>query len=167
MLADVLLVIDLQNGICFRNGKIYNYDNLIKLVNQRIDDYYAEDKPIIFVQHNADFLVKNTPEWEIVPDLKHDKGSFFVDKQFPSAFYQTNLKQYLDERHIKSIEICGAETPFCIESTIQAANNLGYKLYMKKGATTTNYDKYMTVENTVKHYEEIWGHGNFFLTFLE
>lgn len=157
MLVDALLVIDLQNGICFQSGNIYHYDDLIKLVNQRIDDYANENKPIIFVQHNADdFLIKNTPDWEIVADLKRDKGSFFIEKQFRSAFYQTNLKQILNAENIKSFEICGAETPFCIDSTIQTASFLGYNLYMKRGATTTNYAKYMTPENTVKHYEAIW-----------
>ena len=37
---------------------------------------------------------------------------------------------------------------------------------MKKGATTTNYDHDITAENTIKHYEEIWGYRNFFVTFL-
>ena len=48
MLADALLIIDMQNAICFSDGKIYQYDNLIRLINQRIDEYHSHNKPIIF-----------------------------------------------------------------------------------------------------------------------
>lgn len=167
MLADALLVIDMQNGVCFENDKIYNYENLIRLINLRIDEYYIQNKPIIFIRHIDENLVKNSSAWQIVSDLQSDKATLFIEKSFSSAFYQTDLKEKLEEYHIHSLEICGAETPFCVEATVQAAHCLGYKLFMKKGATSTNYHQYMSVENTIKHYEDIWGSKNRFLTLLE
>ncbi|MDG2942650.1 cysteine hydrolase family protein [Exercitatus varius] len=167
MSANALLVIDFQNGVCFGEEKIYNYENVVKLINQRIDNYTAQNKPIIFVQHTDESLRKNSHDWKIVSDLHVNKGTFFVEKKAPSAFYQTELDSLLKRENIASLEICGAETPFCIEATVQAAHNLGYKLYMKKGATTTNFQRYMTAENTVKHYEAIWGFNNHFLTLLD
>ena len=166
MLADALLIIDMQNAVCFSDGKIYQYDNLIRLINQRIDEYHSHNKPIIFIQHENDILIKDSEAWQIVDDLAKKKGTLFVGKQYPSAFYHTELKSLLDKQNIQSLEICGAETPFCVEATIQAAHCLGYKLLMKKGATSTNYHEYMSVENTIKHYEDIWRFGRF-LTFLD
>ncbi|OOF60754.1 cysteine hydrolase family protein [Rodentibacter pneumotropicus] len=167
MLADALLIIDFQNGVCFGEKQIYNYDNVVKLINQRIDNYAYQNKPIIFVQHTDEFLTKNSDGWKIVSDLHTDKGKFFIEKSDSSAFYQTELDSLLKRENITSLEICGAETPFCVEATVQAAHNLGYKLYMKKGATTTNFQRYMTAENTIKHYEDIWGFNNYFLTLLD
>lgn len=119
MLADALLIIDMQNAVCFAAGKIYHYDQLISLINQRINQYHQSNKPIIFVQHNDKHLIKGSDDWQIVPDLISSKGRFFVDKCYPSAFYQTELNALLTQHQIQNLEICGAETPFCIESTIQ------------------------------------------------
>ncbi|BBE27000.1 isochorismatase family protein [Latilactobacillus curvatus] len=51
-LADCLLVIDLQNGVCKSEQPVARLNQLIKGVNARIDAYQAESRPIIFVQHN-------------------------------------------------------------------------------------------------------------------
>lgn len=165
ILADALLIIDMQNGVCFEKGKIYHYDYLVHLINTRIDKYYEQRKPVIFIRHESDTLPKNTEDWQIVDDLAQEKGTFFVDKQYSSAFYRTELKSLLDEQNIRSLEICGAETPFCVEASVQSAHLLGYQLFMKRGATSTNLQKYMTAEDTVKHYEDIWDKR--FLTFLD
>ncbi|MDO4626759.1 MAG: isochorismatase family protein [Pasteurellaceae bacterium] len=58
MLADALLIIDMQNAVCFAAGKIYHYDQLISLINQRINQYHQSNKPIIFVQHNDKHFIK-------------------------------------------------------------------------------------------------------------
>lgn len=55
--ADVLLVIDMQNGVFWR-WKIYDYDGLVKRINDAIEAYHKESKPIIFVQHEDDGLVR-------------------------------------------------------------------------------------------------------------
>nr|WP_232508257.1 isochorismatase [Macrococcus sp. IME1552] len=36
------------------------------------------------------------------------------------------------------------------------AHVLGYKLYMKRNMTSTNYNDILTPEETVKFYEMIW-----------
>lgn len=167
ILADALLIVDLQNGVCFENGKIYHYDQVIALVNRRIEAYYHANKPIIFVRHIDDELVCNSPAWEIVADLAVDKASFFIDKYYSSAFYQTDLNQKLQQLQVKSLEICGAQTPLCVDATVKTAHFLGYRLYMKKGATTTHFAFYMTAEETIKHYENVWGTNQRFLTLLD
>ncbi|BFU59600.1 MULTISPECIES: isochorismatase family protein [Rodentibacter] len=167
MLADALLIIDMQNAVCFQQEKIYHFDELVTLINHRIDEYDKNHKPIIFVQHSDKNLLKNTKEWEIIDHLQKNKADYFIDKHFSSAFYQTELDNLLKQLNIENLEICGAETPFCIEATLQSAHLLGYKLQMKKGATTTNYTQFMTAENTIKHYETIWGYDPRFLTLFE
>lgn len=49
----------------------------------------------------------------------------------------------------KSLEICCAETPFCVDSTVKFAKGLGYKLYMKRNMISTNYNDIMSPEESV------------------
>ena len=46
--ADVLIVIDLQNGVCYSGeNQLYELPNLLDRVNRRIAKYRELDKPII------------------------------------------------------------------------------------------------------------------------
>lgn len=62
-LADCLLVIDLQNGVCKSEQPVARLNQLIKGVNARIDAYQAESRPIIFVQHNDKTLIVGQSTW--------------------------------------------------------------------------------------------------------
>ncbi len=64
--AEALLVIDMQNGVCFEEGKIYDYDGLVERINDSIEAYHKENKPIIFVQHQDEYLVQGTEAFDIV-----------------------------------------------------------------------------------------------------
>ncbi|MEX6013261.1 isochorismatase family protein [Mammaliicoccus sciuri] len=57
-------------------------------------------------------------------------GTHSVYKTHTNAFYHTNLQQVLNELEVKSLEICGAETPFCVDSRVKFIHSLGYKLYI-------------------------------------
>ncbi|WP_414045350.1 isochorismatase family protein [Macrococcus equi] len=154
--ADALMIIDMQNGVCFENGKIYDYDGLVKRINYAIEIYHKENKPIIFVQHEDKDLVQGTEAFDVVKDIASELGTHTVYKTHGNAFYHTNLQQVLDELGVESLEICGAETPFCVDSTVKFAHGLGYKIYMKRNMTSTNYNDLMTPEESVKFYEMIW-----------
>lgn len=60
--ADVLIVIDLQNGVCYSEEHLFDLQNLLAKVNNRISSYRKLNKPILFVQHCDDDLV---PEKEL------------------------------------------------------------------------------------------------------
>lgn len=154
--ADALMVIDMQNGVCFENGKIYDYEGLVDRINDVIEAYHKENKPIIFVQHEDEDLVQGSKVFEIVDDIKTNLGTHNIYKSHGNAFYHTNLQQVLNELEVKSLEICGAETPFCVDATVKFAHGLGYKLYMKRNMTSTNYNDIITPEESVEFYEMIW-----------
>ncbi|TDL38293.1 isochorismatase family protein [Macrococcoides bohemicum] len=154
--ADVLLVIDMQNGVCFEDGNIYDYDGLVERINDAIEAYHKENKAIIFIQHDDEGLVRGTEAFDVVKDISTELGTHKIYKTHGNAFYHTKLQQVLDELEVKSLEICGAETPFCVDATVKFAHGLGYKLYMKRNMTSTNYNDIMTPEESVKFYEMIW-----------
>lgn len=59
--ADVLLIIDMQNGVCYYEGQtIGNLDHMIEEINKRIAEYASEEKPIIFVRHSDNYIEKGS-----------------------------------------------------------------------------------------------------------
>ncbi len=163
--ADVLIVIDMQKGVChYENQTIGQFDRLVSGINDRIAAYVYENKPVIFVQHTDDYLVKGTEQWEVLAELNKDQAHYFIEKKHPNAFYQTELKYVLDKLDTRSLEICGAETQYCVDSTVKFAHGLGYAIIMEKGLHTSWDNNWMSAEDTVKFYESIW--NDQFVTFI-
>lgn len=82
---------------------------------------------------------------EFIPQINQPDDAYFVQKKYASAFYKTDLQQLLTKIEVESIEICGAQTEYCVDSTIKVAHSLGYKLTILPNATTT-----------IQFYENIW-----------
>lgn len=163
--ADVLIVIDMQNGVCYYEDQVIgNFDQIVPRINERIEEYASIKKPIVFVQHIDDYLEKGSKKWEILPKLNSSRGDSFVEKKHPNSFYQTNLKEVLENYNAESIEICGAETQYCVDSTVKFAHGLGYSVYMQKGLHAAWDSELMTADKTIRFYENIWD-GNF-VTFI-
>ncbi|MGK4161864.1 cysteine hydrolase family protein [Limosilactobacillus reuteri] len=164
MPTSALMVIDLQNGVCKPDRVIFNYENLISKINKRIDCYRSQDLPIIFIQHEDSLLRKNSTIWELVSDLHYKKHDILIRKKHPNSFYQTHLKETLENLGISQLEICGAQTDYCVDATVKMAHGLGYQVIMQHHASSTFDNKYMTAEDTINFYENIW--NNRFLTFI-
>lgn len=165
-LADVLLVIDLQNGVCHTGeDTIYQFEKLIPLVNNRITCYQAKNRPIIFVQHTEEGLEIGSSAWELVPELFQSAKHHFIGKTHANAFYRTSSQELLIELGVNSIELCGAQTQYCMDATIKVAHSLGYQLFMLKSATTTYDDALLSAPDMIRFYEQIW--DTRFLTLVE
>ena len=154
--ADVLIVIDLQNGVCYGENQLFNLQNLIDKVNKRIALYRQLHKPIIFVQHCDEELIPEENSWAIIDDLDVQEQDYFVRKIHANSFYKTNLKTLLDELVIQKIEFCGAQTEYCMDATIKFAHGLGYENFMISKATSTLSNSFMSAEDTITFYENMW-----------
>ncbi len=87
--ADVLIVIDLQNGVCYSGEHLFNLQNLLTKVNKRISSYRKSNKPILFVQHCDEDLVPEKELWAIHSDLDVQKQDFFCKKNTCQFFFIT------------------------------------------------------------------------------
>lgn len=163
--ADVLIVIDLQNGVCYGKEHLFELENLIMNVNERISLYRELQKPIIFVQHCDEELVQGEEPWAIIDKLDVQEQDIRINKIHANSFYQTNLKTVLDQLDVNRIEYCGAQTEYCMDATIKFAHGLGYKNVMVHNATSTLNNTFMTAEDTIKFYENMW--KNRYLEFIE
>lgn len=163
--ADVLIVIDLQNGVCYSGDHLFDLENLLTKVNNRIALYRELHKPIIFVQHCDEDLVPEGELWAINAHLDVQEQDFFVRKTHANSFYKTNLKNLLDQLAVHRIEFCGAQTEYCMDSTIKFAHGLGYENFMMQKATSTLDNQFMSAKETIDFYENIWNRR--FLEFIE
>lgn len=154
--ADVLIVIDLQNGVCYSGDHLFNLQNLLTKVNNRIALYRELHKPIIFVQHCDEELVPEEEPWAINANLDVQEQDFFVRKIHANSFYKTNLKNLLDQLAVHRIEFCGAQTEYCMDATIKFAHGLGYENFMIQKATSTLNNPFMSAKETIDFYENIW-----------
>ena len=161
-LSDALIVIDLQNG-AVKEPNTFNFDDIVSHVNQRIDAY--KDHPIIFIQHEDEFMPQNSHLWQIISDLKQPEHARYISKKHKSAFFETDLHNLLQSLGVKSIEVCGAETPFCVDTTIRTGHLLGYRINMFHNSVTTHGNDYMSDEQVNEYYEMLWGDG--FVTFID
>ncbi len=153
MLADGLLVIDLQKGVVGNNPDI---DSFMQQINRRIASYREAGRPIIFIQHNDADLKRASADWQLMPSLDYRTGDPLVEKTHANSFYRTNLLFELNTRAIMQLEICGAQTEFCVDTTVKMAHGLGFELHMQPGFTTTEDNAWMSREETVALYEHIW-----------
>lgn len=163
-LADVLVIIDLQNGVCKSEELIYNFQEIVSLVNHRVVQYQKHNKAVIMIQHCDETLIQGSYEWEVVPELKIPVSVHKVIKTHADSFFKTNFQSLLKKLNVTEIEICGAQTEYCVDTTIKVAHALGYHIKMQHGATTTYNNSYMSAEDTINFYEAIWHQR--FVTFI-
>lgn len=75
------------------------------------------------------------------------------------------MKELLDSLNVKTLEICGAQTEFCVDTTIKVAHSFGYTINMFHDSTTTHDNQFLTAKELISFYEMIW--SNRFVTFLD
>jgi len=116
-----LLVIDVQE-FYFPGGDMELKDpeaaaaNMVKLIN-----HARESKTeVIFIKH------KYEPGGNIHPSIIPMKFERVYTKTKINSFIGTELKDYLEERDIGSLVICGMQTHMCVEAATRAAADLGY-----------------------------------------
>ncbi len=129
-----LLVIDMQVAVVAaahdRAGVIANIQNVIAKAR-------AAKVPVIWVRHADEGLVKDSPGWAIVEELVPLEGEIIVDKGYRDAFEATDLEDRLAAGGIGRLYITGAQTDFCIRSTLNGALVRGYDAILISDAHTT------------------------------
>ena len=85
---------------------------------------------IVNVRHEmpgAPVFVPGSDGVKINEAVTPGEGEPVITKNFPNAFRETGLKALLDERGIEEVVAVGAMSHMCVDATVRAANDLGYK----------------------------------------
>ncbi|MDW0115243.1 isochorismatase family protein [Sporosarcina saromensis] len=135
---EALLVIDVQNGIV----EFADFQKELTVMKDVIEDFKRKGKPVIFIRHLDDeeesSLYKGSAGSELHASLK-EYAECIVEKQTPSAFFETDLSSRLEKLDVDHVFIIGFNTEFCCQFTAIAAFDRGYKVtFIEDGTGTTN-----------------------------
>ena len=99
------------------------------------DPYDSYNGDVLWPDH----CVENTPGAELHPDLDLTKcqKDFYIFKKGTdinsngySAFENTELQEFLDERGVTEVYICGLATDYCVKNTAIDSALAGYDTYV-------------------------------------
>ncbi|MER6570630.1 cysteine hydrolase family protein [Streptomyces sp. NPDC001093] len=130
-----LLVIDVQNGVMVPSSP--HRDGVIANISTLVDRARAAGVPVIWVQHQDEDLAPGTESWEYVPQLKRLDSEPLVAKSYRDSFEDTDLESVLAQRGVGRLVVTGAQSDFCIRSTLHGALVRGYDATLVADAHTT------------------------------
>lgn len=151
-----LLVIDLQNGL----KETFNFSDLLNKINDKIDAYHNADAPVIFMQNIDSDLQYGSDASQIVAAAHRSHQDRVFLKYHSDSFFETGLETYLHHQGITTIDVCGLQTEYCIDTAIRVGHDRGFKMLMTSGLNSTYDTNDLTAKQIIKHHEKIWN-GSF------
>ena len=158
-----LIVVDMQNGFCASGGSFDRLGLDISMAREAIEGCrtlvqaaHSAGVPVIFTRYvyradyrdggvlvqelmpaiaEAESLVEETWDSEIVDELTPGASDFIVDKNRYSAFYGTRLEPILTSLGVRSVIVCGVTTNMCVETTVRDAMQRDYRAFVVRDAT--------------------------------
>ena len=138
-----LIIVDVQNDY-FPGGsmELVAMDAAASCCHKLLQAFRSEQLPVFHIQHlstrpGASFFVPDTPGCEIHASVQPLVGEAHIIKHFPSAFRDTNLHELLKLSGTDELVICGAMSHMCIDTTVRAAFDLGYRCQVIADACAT------------------------------
>lgn len=154
----VLLIVDTQKAITNKN--LYQFEVFESHVKELIATARQKSIEVIYVRHDdgvGNELTKGNDGFEIYDGFKPLEGEKIFDKNVNSAFKDTGLLEYLKQKKENTIIVAGLQTDYCIDATIKAGFEHGFKMIVPANANTTVDNQYMTAEQSYKYHNEfLW-----------
>lgn len=164
-MKQALIIIDIQEAFFLDNEQnLWNDETIIKHINSLIAWARHNEAPVIFIQHtdadDVDFAY-GQPGWELYHGLHRQAEDKVIQKPTWDAFYRTELAEYLQEQQIEQLIFAGAQTEFCLDTTIRSAFSHGYHHnILVKEAHSTLANDILEAPQIIQHHECIW-HNRF------
>ena len=139
---DVLIIIDVQNDY-FPGGanELYKPLDAEKKIIQLIKESRNIGRPIVYIQHinppEDYFFLEGTYGVEISERIKPTENDKIVIKRYPNSFLETDLDRYLKSINAEELIICGMMTHMCVDTTVRAAMDYGYRVKLVADACAT------------------------------
>jgi len=161
-----LIILDMQKYFLEASSHAYipSAPAIIPGLCALIEVYSDNHLPIIFTQHvntpqDAGMLAKwwqdlineKNPLSEITDKLDISIGTRLQKSQY-DAFYQTDLVDLLQGRHVTQVVICGVMTHLCCETTARSAFIHGFEVFFAiDGTATYNEDFHLATLTNLSH----------------
>src|SRR5262249_12845841 len=139
-MAKALVVIDVQEGMqpyFAHDGKA-----VVSRIAGLLDRARSAGTTIIYVQHDGSAepghpLAKGTPGHAIHHAIAPHSGETVIGKTQCSSFLGTELDKTLKAADIDHLVVCGMQTEYCVDTTVRAAHERGYKVTLVSDAHST------------------------------
>jgi len=142
-MTQALLLIDLQNDY-FPGGpmELVGMEEAASHAGQLLRAFREAHAPVFFVQHiskrpDAAFLLPDTDGARIHETVAPAEGEIVVRKHFPNSFRDTALLDLLVTEEVKELVVCGAASHMCIDATVRAAFDFGFRCTLVEDACAT------------------------------
>jgi nicotinamidase-related amidase len=147
-MSQALVLIDIQNDY-FDGGRMTldGTDAAARNAARLLERFRTQGLPLFHIQHlatqpGATFFIPGTAGAEIHASVAPRAGELVIQKNFPNAFRETKLELELLSRGIREILVAGNMTHMCIDASVRAASDLGFKVDLAFDACATRALKF-------------------------
>ncbi|HKX37980.1 MAG TPA: cysteine hydrolase family protein [Burkholderiales bacterium] len=148
MADTALVIIDIQNDY-FPGGamELEGADAAAAHASSVLKKFREQKQPVFHVKHlsvrpGSTFFIPGTAGAEIHAKVKPQDGEAIIEKNFPNAFRNTQLKEMLEKHQIKQLVVAGMMTHMCVDASVRQAADLGYKVTLLGNACATRAQSY-------------------------
>ncbi|SHK25328.1 Nicotinamidase-related amidase [Clostridium cavendishii DSM 21758] len=148
-----LLVVDVQNALV--SGNPFAREEIISNIETLIKVCRDNGIEVIYIQHGdavGGELEPKTDGWKIYDKVAPKVNETVINKNYNSAFKETSLKNYLDDKGISELIITGMQTEYCIDTTCKVAFEYGFKLIIPEKTNTTFDNGKIKAKDVYEHY---------------
>jgi nicotinamidase-related amidase len=137
-----LVVIDVQESFLRRpSWAASSNPDIAKQVGRLTEAFRATGDAVVWVLHvepgTGTVFDPDRGFVRLLDGLAPAAGEPVLRKTSHNAFTTTNLQQWLTERGIRDLTLCGIRTEQCVETTARVAADLGYAVTVAIDATAT------------------------------
>lgn len=129
-----LLVIDAQNNALAR---AHERDAVVANIASLVERARTERIPVVWIQHSDEQLARGGDGWQIVSELTPDDGEPLIEKHYGDSFEDTTLETVLSGLGVGRLVVVGAQTDWCVRSTLHGAVARGYDTTLISDGHTT------------------------------
>ncbi|MBZ9609001.1 cysteine hydrolase [Clostridium estertheticum] len=148
-----LLVVDVQNALVL--AKPFAVEEVISNIKKLIKTCRETNVEVIYIQHNDKVggeLEPNSEGWKIYGEISPNINEEVINKNYNSAFKETNLKKYLDNKGINQLIITGMQTEYCIDTACKVAFEYEFKVIIPEKTNTTYNNGNILAKDLYEHY---------------
>ncbi len=155
--GSALLVIDVQREYMEPEPFLTcGGDDLIAKCRTLIDSARAAGVPVVYVRHLDKAPPSDPAMAAICPEIAPRETEPVVEKRFPSAFFRTDLEQFLQRSSTRALYVCGLATFGCLNATVMCALCKGYDVTVVHDAHGAKALGEVTAAQVIAQFESGW-----------
>ena len=121
---------------------LFNMNEAAVNARRLLDAFRKWRLPVIHVQHfsvrpGSTFFLPESDGVEINDLVAPEKEETIVHKHYPNSFRETDLLDVLKDNEIEKLTVCGAMSHMCVDATVRAAYDYGFKVSIAEDACAT------------------------------